>query len=409
MKRFLVFKTPTVMDFNNLCLMGVSVKDNDSPIGFFGTGLKYALAATLRLGGEMHIIIDGKHYDVTSQSVTIRNKEFQQVVVGGKPLGFTTELGKTWESWQIIRELYSNTLDERGTVTTDDDVSEFQHVKAHTFIAIEGADFAKIWEKRYDYFIDFENEKPIYTSDFLDCYPNPTESRSVFYKGIKVHEPVNRPLYRYNIKEDVDLTEDRTLKYSWNFTEAVEKMIMTSDSVDMIKELLGNGETFESKSGFDTDSYVNIQISDAFKSAVEYMKLNKPRGHNSKAVQFLKNRNPQKIEFLAHEVTPEEQTMIDYSKAFLYGMGFKNELDRFPIDVVAYLGENRFGLAKDNTIIISKDCFDKGKSFLAATILEEMLHLHYGFIDESRVLQNWLFEKVIALGEVLASREELKF
>ena len=33
--------------------LGVSVKVGDSPIGYFGTGLKFALATILRKGGEI--------------------------------------------------------------------------------------------------------------------------------------------------------------------------------------------------------------------------------------------------------------------------------------------------------------------------------------------------------------------
>ncbi|HEX4610447.1 MAG TPA: hypothetical protein VH092_19815, partial [Urbifossiella sp.] len=44
---YLVFSNPGAIDINLVKLLGVSVKDSDNAIGFFGTGMKYALACTL--------------------------------------------------------------------------------------------------------------------------------------------------------------------------------------------------------------------------------------------------------------------------------------------------------------------------------------------------------------------------
>ena len=36
------------IDLNAIAIMGVSVKTGDNPIGYFGTGLKFAIATLLR-------------------------------------------------------------------------------------------------------------------------------------------------------------------------------------------------------------------------------------------------------------------------------------------------------------------------------------------------------------------------
>ena len=51
----LIFYTPTTLDEAFIFTMGASVKKSNNPIGFFGTGLKYAIAVTLRLGGSIKI------------------------------------------------------------------------------------------------------------------------------------------------------------------------------------------------------------------------------------------------------------------------------------------------------------------------------------------------------------------
>jgi hypothetical protein len=110
----LVFSNPGTLDINLVKLLGVSVKESENPIGFFGTGLKYAIATTLRLGGSLTILTDGQRYEVSGRKVLLRDKEFTQVMLNDEPLGFTTELGKQWEAWMVVRELYSNALDESG-------------------------------------------------------------------------------------------------------------------------------------------------------------------------------------------------------------------------------------------------------------------------------------------------------
>lgn len=113
------FITPTELPIEAATTMGVSVKD-DNAIGKFGTGLKYAIAGILRLSGTITVFIDGERHDFTARDADIRGRTFRIVHHNGTPCGFTTELGKHWEPWQLFRELASNTLDEGGQWTRDD-------------------------------------------------------------------------------------------------------------------------------------------------------------------------------------------------------------------------------------------------------------------------------------------------
>ena len=53
---------------------GVSVKDNEHPIGYFGTGLKYAIAVLLRNGCTIDIFINDKPNKFEARKDTIRGK-----------------------------------------------------------------------------------------------------------------------------------------------------------------------------------------------------------------------------------------------------------------------------------------------------------------------------------------------
>lgn len=108
------FITPTALPIEAATTMGVSVKETDGAIGKFGTGLKYAIAGVLRLGGQLGIDVDGARYTFTARDSDIRGRTFRIVHCNEQPCGFTTDLGKHWEPWQLFRELASNTLDEGG-------------------------------------------------------------------------------------------------------------------------------------------------------------------------------------------------------------------------------------------------------------------------------------------------------
>src|SRR5690242_10134874 len=114
----ITFLTDTALPIEAATTMGVSVKGDDA-IGKFGTGLKYAIAGVLRLGGSIAVYIDGERHDFTTKDSNIRGREFRIVHHNGMPCGFTTELGKHWEPWQLFRELASNTLDEGGSWTRE--------------------------------------------------------------------------------------------------------------------------------------------------------------------------------------------------------------------------------------------------------------------------------------------------
>ena len=117
------FSNPGHMDILAATTLGVNAKTNDSPIGYFGTGLKYAIATLLRHNHEIVISIGDTYYTFFSTPMKSRNKSYHLVEmrINGderRPLGFTTDLGKNWGIREAYRELYSNMLDEEGEFDT---------------------------------------------------------------------------------------------------------------------------------------------------------------------------------------------------------------------------------------------------------------------------------------------------
>jgi len=406
---YLVFSNPGVLDINLVKLLGVSVKDSANAIGFFGTGLKYAIATTLRLGGEITIFSDGQRFDVAGEKLLLRDKEFTRVTINGEPLGFTTDLGKQWEPWMVVRELYSNALDEHGTTSAQTHDLDALHRQSpgQTLIALCGEAFLQAWDNRADYFISPE-EIPVHGSEHAEAYAHRCGNRSFFYRGIRVYDATKPPLFRYNIRGRIDLTEDRTAKYVFQITEAIERAIITSADVAFVERVLTCGElAFEGGLRFDDSSLLTLPMSDAFQSVCASLAARKPVNHNRNAVRYFQDRTHRLTPLTPVTLSPVQQMQLAKATAFIRSLGFADCLDDYPIVVVSWIGEHIYGQAKDGSILLTKQAFDLGTKKLAAIILEEFVHNHFSLYDETRELQSWLFERVITMGEEFVLREPL--
>lgn len=403
----LVFSNDGELDINLIKLLGVSVKETDNPIGFFGTGLKYAMAATLRLGGGMTIITGGKTYHVQGQNINLRSKDFTQVMLNDDVLGFTTELGKQWDAWMVVRELYSNALDESGEISISMQNMDDVESQDRTIIILEGQVFLDVWNERHRFFINSKQERPAHKSPYIDAYELSGHNYAVFYKGIKIWDCPLATLYRYNLLGVVRLTEDRTLAYAWQFNEAIEKSIITSHDPKYIARCLTTGSLFrEGKLEF-TEAYSDLEMSLEFQAICAKLNERAPENRNKSAIAWWKRRSKITSPRTNAQLTKVQQSQLGKSEDFLRKLGYGKELDKFPIHVVDWLGENIFGLAEMEKVFISRDCFDKGTKFLCSTILEELVHLQYGFMDECRPMQTWLFDRIITMGEEHVTGEAL--
>ena len=137
-------------------MMGVSVKADDSKIGKFGTGLKYAIAGILRTGGNISIKTRGTDNEVytyifTTESQNIRGKDFDVILCNGEKLAYCTDYGKHWKAWQWFRELHSNALDEGGD-STNKPIDGFD-----TVVTVKHPEIETCWNERDKYFLSLIN------------------------------------------------------------------------------------------------------------------------------------------------------------------------------------------------------------------------------------------------------------
>ena len=86
--RAIVHKTKGKMDLRSITVFGMNVKpETTMPIGYFGTGLKYAIAVLMRHKIPIRIIIDGKVWVIEGDPATFRNKSFTELYICSTTVG----------------------------------------------------------------------------------------------------------------------------------------------------------------------------------------------------------------------------------------------------------------------------------------------------------------------------------
>ncbi len=394
-----IFRNKASIDPRSITTFGVSAKETNSPIGYFGTGLKYAIAVLVRNNISIKILSNGEEYSFIAEDTTIRGEEFRLVcMVTRNPrgeekhqeLGFTTELGKNWSVENAFREIYSNMLDEGGSC---EESESDPAVEDGTAVIVDGEDFHEAFKNKSNVFL----EVPIVTSlNKVDVHSG--HSTSVFYRGVRVQDLRKYTLFTYNITNKVELTEDRTLKYNFYFTDALKESIAACQDQSIIESVLFAGPDFlESDLDF---SDVGFQPSDAFMQVVAKFSFDKSDAANQSMIALYNKFCEKAEDIVQSELNAVEVKQLEAAKAFVKNV-LGVDVSGHPIVVVDSLGGGVLGLAENDKCFLAKRLFLQGTKQVAAAIYEEFLHLDEGFSDCSRSMQNYLFDKICSLGEQL--------
>lgn len=214
-----------LLNVDDALIFGASVKESDSPIGMFGTGLKYAIAVILRYDQEITIYSGTQKHHFTKQKHSIRGKEFDVVYRNGEKLDFTTELGKNWELWAAYRELYCNALDEE-----DGQAEEYLGEGGEPYISdnitgilVRGKEFLDIHNRRNEYFL-FDRTPLTYCPEMVEIYWG--KIKKLYFRGVQVSSNFGSCCYTYNILANIELTEDNTIHLSRRVFNMGAKMVV---------------------------------------------------------------------------------------------------------------------------------------------------------------------------------------
>lgn len=377
------------IDLNAIAVMGVSVKSGDNPIGYFGTGLKFAIATLLRSGHRVTLYRVGEKISFSADAETIRGETFQRVRMGDEPLGFTTQLGRNWEPWQAYRELYSNCLDEAGKIADDRPEGSWG-----TVFEIEGEPIAHCHMKRREIFLASE---PAFSDG--ECEIHHGHNACAFYRGVRAHRHQNAALFTYNILDAVELTEDRTVKNGYMVPYYAARAISASNDEELIETAI-----MAPRGAFEADLNYEGHCGKPSRTFMDVCFRLRQNAHvNRSAIKLWEKHSDVRLSFTEVVLDEFEERQIEGALALVRRLGADVRRDDFM--VVDGLGRSIYGMVRRNQILIAKAALDMGVRFTASTLYEEWLHKTEGLADESRALQNLLFEKLFAMTERVMALE----
>lgn len=242
----IVHVTESLLDIRSITTFGLSSKPgSDNPIGKFGTGLKYAVATLLRLGCRIQLFIGETEYEFFTKKDDFRGMEYDQVYMKKRrgvlskwlsvELPFTTMHGKFWEAWQAFRELHSNTLDEGGETVEVDHGTDGLYTYNKTIFVVTGEAYEKAYLERDRVFLPgalTQREGDTHVQVFNE------PSNHLYWRGIRVFDLEKPSVYTYNILDDLELTEDRTLKYVWRAQSILASYVSRSKDPKLINAVI---------------------------------------------------------------------------------------------------------------------------------------------------------------------------
>ena len=240
MKTYAVFKNSGEVDINAFKLLGASSKeDDDTKIGFWGSGLKYALAVLLRNDVEILASSGLKEIKIGKRNTTMRGEKYEVITINNQPTSITTRAGKDWELWFAIREIYANGLDEEGFEMTTSDGLEPE--KGFTKIYVEMTDGIK------DIFNNFERyfskkRQPLERLGRDKIYQCLDDHTLIIYRrGMRVHkEDVTfQPLYDYDIY-NVKINESRVVTSGFELEWEMVELWRARPTLEMVNRFLTN-------------------------------------------------------------------------------------------------------------------------------------------------------------------------
>lgn len=410
------FQNKGELDIRAIKTMGVNVKETESAIGYFGTGLKYAIAVLLREGCNIRIFTGGKGIEFYVTRQEIRGKEFDIVsmsitdgaTVRQEELGFTTQLGKNWKVWMAYRELYSNALDENGMIGECAD-DYFTVDKNETIVLVDGKKFEDVHNMRWKYFARERGDKPVASFNGLDIYKskNQEDHKGIFfYKGVKVGDTYLPCDFDFDFTGiQMSLTEDRTLAYGFQARWAVCSAFFAllpeqKKAIELFENfLVAEPNTFENSLNY-MESYSEpndlcLDIIGELRNELQDCDMN-----TSAIMLHAKHRKRSVLPTESVKLTSIQQAQLDRAKAFLTDtLGY--DMSLYPLIVAHNLGDGVLGRAdiEQKILYLATGTFGQGTKRVAAALVEEFVHVHYKVHDETLEQKMVYLEKILSMGE----------
>jgi len=436
MTKYIKIESKGVIDTQAFYLLGASSKrDDNTKIGFFGSGLKYSIAYLLRNNINFRVFTDYKEIKFSTQQVTFRDKNFDVIIVDNEATSMTTEMGIDWEPWFVIREIYCNAIDEGESKISIvkqkvSDEDKCVPIEDKTVFYIEtNPDFDLIVNNWDSYFSDKRKDLVYHDSNFNQIYRG-GDDLIVYRKGIRcLQSSKERSIFHYDLSF-VAINESRVIKNEWDFKYQLTNFIQEVSDKKVVSHIINTiNDKWEKNLYWDLNSpkysdtwcevigektivpFENSGFwSDIISDAPEFYVI-----LPSNMVKGLKDRFLDKIKVIGDvddnkfysdfkplkELNKRQSFLLEECKTFLEESGYNI---KYPILVGDFLSDKVLGQAKDEKILLSSKVFEMGRKEIVATIYEEQEHLDSKCSDETRAFQTHLIMKTITLMEEKSNR-----
>lgn len=420
--KYLKIKNQGEITVEALELLGASTKrTNTEKIGMFGSGNKYALAYLLRNNYKVRVFGGKDEITISTVKKKLGETEFDVIVLNGKETSITTQLGKDWKLWQALREIYSNAMDEGQAEIELVNVIEQRESETHYYISVNPEIME--WLGNFDSYFS-ENKTVLFENKYGKILAKHNDKANIYRKGIKVYTSKSNSLYDYDFN-DIAITEDRIVRYSWDIPEKIWKLLMSCTNEEIVENVILNS----ANEGLLENEIGSIAtINTATISEVYKEKLKEKAVVVSKSMTgYLNDEERAKATVIPHEVFKAVKHIIgsdnlpsklQYDEnGVLYRETQFNNLQLATLDKVLdffretqYLGvfdyeiiiaifDNKSIMGtvdkQNKRIIISTNTFEQGVSAVVETIIEEYVHLKYGVYDETRQMQDVLIRELV--------------
>lgn len=291
------FVTPTLLSYIDLMSMGGSDKaDNDKLVGLYNSGLKFSMALALRNNIDLSVrVVDSEYsesfdrkrdtlYTIGSYKETCEQTDKEKELIeitktvtkesffsvhcedlgGGEfpeefiQTGFSTKLGIDWKLWMLLREIYSNMIDEEGSYY-ENILPDITYGTVVELTFEEDSEFAEIWDNRHLY---INEREPLHTiSDSVEALENEEEYLRLYKQNILVYKDKNvKSKFAYNIKFG-EIDEKRILSDLYSVASSITYAIKSSTNEEYLREII-TSEAFLLKGEFIFDNSVYGTASD---------------------------------------------------------------------------------------------------------------------------------------------------
>jgi len=421
MEKYLEISSQGEIDVEAFTLIGASTKTNDdTKIGMFGSGNKYAISALMRSNIKFRVFSGENEIKFESKKRDFRGQEFNVIYVNGSETSLTTTMGgKDWDnSFAPIREIYSNALDEDSEASIKS-VSKCVGIPGYTRFLIElTEDVNHFFKMRHLYFCN-TNPKVLHSSEYGSIFKNEIGGIRLFRKGIlsftSSQESNQKSVFYYNLN-DISINESRVITSQWRAKYEIAKIIKSCDKIDVVKYFIdslkgGNAGYYEHELDYSHFSDFNNVWYDLLKdkklvpaeglilfdsdqvrdSIVLPIKLLRSLVQQFPDLNVMGMNNNGSMIF--NVVEPSEiliNKVIDSMK-ILNNSRYKPRISGKQIKYADFKDTNVLGYASEGIIYLSTklDCEDVYT--LSKIIIEENEHNISGFGDETREFQNHLF------------------